>query len=214
MVLGETGVIPVSCDIKRRVVNYWFKISRCEKQQKIAKCVYDTMCSFKTYNCYMDPWLHYVEESLGKAGMAFVFNIASNDCFDFEWFKHAFKLRIEDGFKQEWHDSINNSNSCITYRLFKDNFKFEQYLISMPPHLSSEFLKFRTRNCILPVACFNIPNRDTACFYCEDKCGDEFHVVMQCKHFKSLREQFIPPTLRRVNVLNFKKDFTVQKTPF
>jgi hypothetical protein len=204
MVLGETGVIPISCEIKKRVVNYRFKISSYEKQQNISKCVYDSMYNMKLNNCYIDPWLNYVEESLGKAGMLFVFINGSSN-FDFKWFKSAFSLRIDDCFKQGWHDLINQSNSCIVYRLFKDTHNFEKYIISMPLHLSSQVLKFRTRNLFLPVMNFNIPNNDTSCLYCQDKCGDEFHYIMSCNHFKSQRDIFIPNTMRVPNVLNFKR---------
>ena len=38
----------------------------------------------------------------------------------------------KDQFQQEWHDSINNSNKCLVYRMFKIEFRSEKYLTSIP----------------------------------------------------------------------------------
>jgi hypothetical protein len=35
--------------------------------------------------------------------------------------------RLHEQFTQEWHSLIQNSPKAINYRLFKDNFEFENY---------------------------------------------------------------------------------------
>ena len=44
------------------------------------------------------------------------------------WLNKAFKLRLSDIFKQNWHTMVNDKSSCLNYRLFKQEHSFEKYL--------------------------------------------------------------------------------------
>ena len=38
------------------------------------------------------------------------------------------KQRLEDQHKEQWQDEVNESSKSTWYRMFKKEFKFEQYL--------------------------------------------------------------------------------------
>ena len=61
------------------------------------------------------------------------------------------------------------------------NLAFENYLPEIPDYLRFAYSRFRCRNNNIPVergAMENIPT------YCKDgSISDEFHYLMQCKHF-------------------------------
>ena len=47
------------------------------------------------------------------------------------WIKKSLNLRLNDIFFQQWHSNIMEMNSCITYKLFKNEIKFEKYLMNL-----------------------------------------------------------------------------------
>ena len=40
----------------------------------------------------------------------------------------SIKLRLQDQFKQDWYSLIEHSPKALNYRIFKENFEFENYL--------------------------------------------------------------------------------------
>ena len=61
------------------------------------------------------------------------------------------KLRLKDHFIQKWHESIPESRKYINYRIFKNHFKLEKYLVDLPDKLCKILTKFRCRNHRLPI---------------------------------------------------------------
>lgn len=203
MVRGETGCYPVSIEITVRALCYWFKIVQNENQQKITKIIYNTMLSLYYSEIYLHQWLRFISDTLNKLGLTFVFENQANG-ISFNWFKETVKIKLTDQYKQEWHDLMFNNPLCINYRLFKCNFNFENFLISLPRNLSMPVLKFRTRNLFIP--CLSLfptnSDNDKKCKLCDKelKC-DEFHLLLECNKLKLYRS-FIPRKYCKVNVNN------------
>ena len=70
--------------------------------------------------------------------------------------------------------------------------------------------KFRTTNHKLPIETGRWNNIDRAnriCTKCDNiTIGDEYHYIMECKHFSNIRNRFIVTNLReRPNILKFKQ---------
>jgi hypothetical protein len=61
------------------------------------------------------------------------------------------KQNISDLFLNDWYCTVNESRKCKNYKLFKEKFHFEPYLINTQKNLPSYKIKFRTRNSRLPV---------------------------------------------------------------
>jgi hypothetical protein len=94
----------------------------------------------------------------------------------------------------------------LIIEFLKQEFVFEEYLLSVPKNMYSYLLKFRLRNTVLPGVRFRgQQQRDTdECPLCNELECDEFHFIYVCKYFSSDRK-FIPDKYRIANVLNFKK---------
>ena len=125
-----------------------------------------------------------------------------------KWFKNAIKLRLEDQFKQEWHSQVHDHERCINYRIFKDSFGFEKYLVDLPKCHAMRLCNFRTGNHQLPVTRFqydDIPRENRTCNLCDLEVGDEFHMLFKCSFFKNDRKRLLPERIIvRPNCHKFK----------
>ena len=65
-------------------------------------------------------------------------------------FNNTILQRLRDQFIQQWNSDINNSPKSLNFRMFKLNFKRENYLISLPAALRIPLCKFKCRNHKLP----------------------------------------------------------------
>ena len=45
-------------------------------------------------------------------------------------------LSLRDQFIQKWYESISESRKCINYRISKNHFKLEKYLVALPDNLA------------------------------------------------------------------------------
>ena len=59
--------------------------------------------------------------------------------------------KSQDQYIKSWSASVNESSTCINYRIFKSEHKFEKYLITLPTKLRSTFKNFRLCNNMLPI---------------------------------------------------------------
>ena len=80
-------------------------------------------------NDYKSPWLKYVENTLNVNGLGFYWLTQAVDNIDS--FMYIIKTRLTDQFKQEWYSDINKLRKCCSYRLFKTDFAFEPYLLTL-----------------------------------------------------------------------------------
>ena len=69
MILGETGVFPLSCEITKRVIHFWLKMSNDESISKIASCTYNIMFKMLSNDIYKCRWLLYIKNNLDSYGI-------------------------------------------------------------------------------------------------------------------------------------------------
>ena len=82
---------------------------------------------------YKSPWLEYVKTVLNETGFN---NIWTNQAFpNVSWLNEAVKLRLRDQFKQDWHRTVETMPKCITYKLVKDEWGIEKYLLELQRNL-------------------------------------------------------------------------------
>ena len=135
-------------------------------------------------------------------------------------FRNILKLRLKDHFIQKWHESISESRICINYRIFKNHFKLEKYLVDLPDNLRKILTKFRCRNHRLPIerGCQeNIPPDMRLCHYCREDIGDEYHYLLIFRHFKNERKKYVeskfwkrPSTSMLKKLMNDNKSDNIQ----
>lgn len=190
MVRGETGCNPLKVDVTCKVLSYWFKVVNCQNEYKIANIMYRCMYSMFNEGSFKCQWLTFVKDKLDRLGLSEVF-IKQGKETDILSFKALVKQRSTDQYMQEWSNELENNTMCSNYRLYKKCFKIENYLMKLSTSLASNLLKFRTRSIFgLRYDRLNdgIPTSGK-CYFCNAVCGDEFHLIMECKHFKEDRSK-------------------------
>ena len=97
----------------------------------------------------------------------------------------------------KWMQDIYLNSKCNNYRIYKDIFGFEDYLIQLQDNLKVVLTKFRCRNNKMPVEIGvrdNVPREQRICNLCDTgDIGDEFHYLFICKHLISHRKKNIKP---------------------
>jgi hypothetical protein len=193
MLYGELGVLPLSIHVKAHILCYWNRILNA-KPEKICHILYNV--SYKLYsddNNVKLPWINYVHNLLDSLGMSnyWMYNIPSSQ----QLFKNIVKTRLRDQYLQQWHSFVAESSKSLNYRMYKDSFVFENYLDTLPYHLSNAILKFRCTNHRLPIEkgrFFGIPRDERTCHLCNtNSLGDEFHYLFVCDFFKQERRKYI-----------------------
>jgi len=132
MVYGELGLLPLSTQIKSRVLNYWCKVLN-DKENKISVLLYKMSKILYTESQLNFPWLRCVHNSLNSLGLS---NYWLNQTVTSPTvFKKVVNQRIRDQFIQEWHSTVHESSKCLNYRTFKTSFDLSS--ISLIYHLIS-----------------------------------------------------------------------------
>ena len=144
---------------------------------------------------YHSPWLLCIKNLLCNSGNP-------NFWYDQELFspkffiKNVVALQLENQYLQEWDFELYRNRKCITYRIFKDEFRLEPYLTKLNFIDRRALCKFRTGNHPLPVAqsrwVAGGGGVDVLCKKCNsnDIC-DEFHVLFKCKYFEEHRKKYL-----------------------
>ena len=93
-------------------------------------------------------------------------------------------------FHREWKRKLEDSSKCDTYRLFKDQMKFELYLlhpnrkerVAMTKlRISDHKLMIETERHKTPIP----PREERLCYMCSTKIEDEVHFLTECKLYGS-----------------------------
>jgi hypothetical protein len=185
MVLGELGRYPIELEAKCRILGFWYSLCSASNLEspKISNLMFQ-LCSKLYYACeYKLPWLKKVHSLLDSLGLSYIW---SNQVHSTEQFKRIVKQRLRDQFMQEWESTVTENSVCCNYRIFKNTFCFEEYLIYLPYTLSQRVLKFRLSNHRLPIQqrrALGIPRDERICTICNSgEVGDEFHYLLTCSN--------------------------------
>ena len=122
--------------------------------------------------------------------------------------KAVIDSRINDISTQNWLGDVNERCSCLNYRLFKKNLRFENYLTNLSFRERISFTKFRCANGKLPAnRSHELIFESTTCFLCDSgDVGDAYHYLLVCEAFNSRRRELIKPYYRNhPNILKFEK---------
>lgn len=202
MVYAETGRYPLQVMIKCRILNFWAKLVS-DESNKISGILYKIMLQLHTENKLHSNWVTNVEKTINESGMGNIW--ASQNIPNINQFKQAFKQRVRDQFKQSCLSSIQNSEKCHNYRLFKYEHDYEMYLNN--EELAFTLCRFRLGNNKLPINIIDTdtPRNERYCNICKKNVlGDEFHFLLECTSLKDIRRQFIPERYwKRPNTILF-----------
>ena len=212
MVFGETGRYPISYYVNQKMINFWHRIAT-GKDSKLSNIFYRLSRSMHDRGEMHSPWLAHIKKVLCECGMANVWNYPNT--INSNWLKNAIQLRLSDIFKQDWHAKMYDMSSCLNYRLFKIDHKFEHYLDILDPFNRISFTRYRCGNSKIPVVLgryINRPIDECICHLCNSTdIGDEYHYIMKCKFFETDRRNLVPLYyLRSPNTTMFELLFSTE----
>ena len=151
-------------------------------------------------------WMNCCKNILINTGYSGIWNNQSVD--HPKWLVESVKQRLKDLYINEWQSKVDESTSCLNYRLYKDNFRIEPYLTRLPFNFRKTLISFRTRNHRLPVEVgqwYKVAINERKCPTC-NTLGDEFHYLFRCSLFSRERARYIKHHfITNPNIIKFKQ---------
>ena len=184
MIYGELGKFPIEITAKSRMLSYWFKLVHNKNSDKLSSIIYKLMYNMYVTDSYTSSFLLSVETTLNQIGLSGMWQNQFNLTHSAEWFKSKVTRCLQDQFIHSWYTNIDTNETFYNYRLYKNNFGFEKYLITLPTCAAIKLIRFRTQNHKLPIQkgrFENIPRNERKCTKCTDNdLGDELHYIFKC----------------------------------
>lgn len=218
MIFGETGCYPLDLDIKVRILTFWYNLTfgaASVYSAKISRLVLMLSSRQNEVTEFKFKWLDYVKSVLNDLGLTFLW---FNPIYSVNQFKSVVKQRLRDQYLQTWNSDLAGNSICCNYRLFKQDFCFEKYLVTLPYRLRQAVLKFRLSNHKLPVQQLRaqaIPRDERICIMCDlGEIGDEFHYLFNCStcRIKEARQIYLHKFYQHhPNILKFRSLMNVVK---
>ena len=214
MVLGELGRLKLEKYIESRMINFWCNLVH-SGQDKLSGKVYSIMKILFEENIYQSPWIKKIKMTLDNIGMNNLWD--SCETTSREWVKNSVERRLLDVHMQNLSSAIFENSQSTTYRIFKQNLRFEKYLTDLPKKERITLCRFRCANHHLPIVAgrySNTPRNMRFCNLCNlQSLGDEFHYLFECPFFANDRNLFIKKYFsRRPNTYKMDQLFNSTNT--
>ena len=181
MVYGELGRFPLEIFIKKRAIGYWARIIK-GKESKLTKVAYNHLFTMYNSNIFKSKWIDYIKSILVECNLNNVWT--SQDFRSVNWLKLTVFNSLKTKFTERWSTELQNMTSCDLYAQFKTIFKFEKYLVKLPPLSRATLCKFRLNNTRLPIVLgryTQTPRNLRFCTLCtNEEIGNEFHILFEC----------------------------------
>ena len=85
--------------------------------------------SNRRHTCF--KWMDNIRNTLNMCGFSGIWE--SHSFPTVKWLMKAVIQKLTDNFTTKWFSDVYASSSSLNYRIFKTNFAFEKYLVSLPP---------------------------------------------------------------------------------
>ena len=196
LVYGETGRFPLSVLTNVKCVKFWLRLLRLD-DVRISKKAYKMLVHLQEQN-YV-TWACGVRNVLYMYGFGFVWE--AQEVGDVRAFIHCFKERLIDCAKQNWHSSLLSHDFYVTYTTYKQSVDLCPYLL----YVKNFFVRrsfVRLRIGMSDLNCrflqFNpISDDKKMCPFCRTVFETEFHFVLVCPKYQTLREELLPTKFHR-----------------
>ena len=150
MIYGETGTLPLSITINKRMINFWLRIITSDPN-KLSFKIYKHIIQLDNSNVYSTHWLSHIKQILQHCGLFYVW-LNQVDIIDVCTVKLLINTRIDDMYEQTWYVSISSHVRYSSYLLFKSERKLELYLYKLNDSQRINLSKFRCRSNYLPIS--------------------------------------------------------------
>ncbi len=193
MVYAEVGRYPLSIDIRLNMIKQWIKIINSDKE-KLIWISYNSMRN--SSNSKPGWWTSNIKHLLYSTGFGYVWE--QQMVYDDKMFLNQFRERCNDMHIQSCLSDIDKNSRCRLYKHIKGVYEMEQYLqrsyhrdlrqcLTKIRLSSHKFLVERGR-WSKPI----IEYKQRKCTLCDEQdIEDEYHILMKCPYFKSLRQKYV-----------------------
>ena len=219
IVLGELGRLNIKHYIDKKIINYWCRLLD-QKDVKLSKAVYLSCKRLYDKKMLNLNWLENVKLIVDNCGYSNVW-YESIATVNVPWMKASIIQKIADMAQQAWLSTVNENQACITYRIIKRSFGFENYLHTHNVIERMSLCKMRTINHKLPIITGRYENTERSerlCNLCtNNEIGDEFHYIFVCNFFETERSVYlrhyyrIRPNTNKMLELFTTKNKTIMK---
>ena len=97
-------------------------------------------------------------------------------------------MKLKDISQQQWQADVNENSLCLNYRILKENFTLEPYLIRLDFVDRINLAKYRCGSHKLPISVnkYSEQQLPRQCSLCNlNEIGDEFQYSLVCPKFKN-----------------------------
>lgn len=203
MVYTELATFPLYITFYTRIIAYWIRILKA-KDHRYIKQIYLSMVEERNEA----NWATNVKNLLYRYGFGYVWE--RQEVVHKKSFLKSFKARLQDNYIQIVCEKLRNGSKARLYRSLNLTHEIPFYMNNVNPKLRHFLTKLRlgshrliseTGSWARPVIVY----ADRKCSSC-NVLGDEFHHVLECKTYDSLREKYVPIYYRRnMSMYNFTK---------
>ena len=210
MIYGELGEYPVNIIIKTRMISFWMRLVHGEKS-KYSTIMYHMLLFMYHSGVYKSPWICCIEKNLCENGHGNIWH--QPQLYECKQVCNMVKQTLRDQFVQVWNMSVYDSSKGLNYRIFKTKLEYEPYLNLLPFKYWHALCKFRTCNHKLPIETgryIGLTRNERKCSCNDNKLGDEFHFLFECKHLCEIRNRYLNiDDIKVVNTFSFHKIMNV-----
>ena len=211
-VYNELGRYPLVIERYIRIVKYWFSLLHKCKRNCILNAVYMSMETDVQGDDRNILWLTKLKNLLERNGFADVWRYPFS--VDQKIFIPLFRRRLIDNFLVELRVGLYTYSSMTLYRELKDDFNLAEYLKTLDnkKHRNAiSKLRMSSHRLAIEKGRHNdIARQNRKCIFCTtNDIEDEYHFVLICPRYQTLRLQHIkryyrtnPSMLKFIQLLN------------
>lgn len=193
-VIGELGRHQLYCNRALKAIKYWFRILDMNGNRLPAIC-YKVQYQWAENNTVC--WAYHIRRLLYSCGFGHVW--INQGVGNIDIFCKQLSLRLRDIDVQNWHDSLAASDRLTFYNSIKSSLVRESYIDQIDnSYYRSLIIKFRGG---LLALSYNTgfftktPIDERLCPLCGLCIEDEFHLLLICRHYDTIRRQLLPSFL-------------------
>ena len=192
-IYSETGRLPLLNEILCNVLKYWLRIRTLAESTLLHNAYVSNVQMHPNINCTT-----VIETLSHKLCLNREDTLLTKAKF-IQKLKYLLKEQFINKWKQDLFDDKRNKNfgnKLRTYRLFKTNFRMEQYLFDVRSQKAKgklTQLRVGSHNLYIETGRHSVPYKDPSeriCRYCHlNEVEDEFHFVMKCTLYEPCRDK-------------------------
>ena len=125
-------------------------VAERQTSTKWSDHMYCMMYSLYVRSMVQLPWITYIHNTICNLGLNYVWVLEGHE-ITVNMLKVLVHQISLNQFIQKWRSEVDNSSKCLCYRIYKQDFSLESYLLKLPPRLRIPLSRFRCRNNRLPI---------------------------------------------------------------